>query len=105
MATDEKVQACIQREFASKTIITIAHRVNTVIDNKIIVMEQGNIAEYDSSHRLLQNPTSHLSVLVDAMGPAAAANLRQRAEYAHQSGRNSRHLSLDAAETDIQISI
>merc|ERR1711871_1115988 len=82
MITDEKVQKCIQTEFHSKTILTIAHRLNTVIESKIMVMDAGNVVEFGPSHALLTNPKSYLSTMVDAMGPSAAANLRLRAEAA-----------------------
>jgi len=82
MVTDEKVQKCIQSEFHSKTILTIAHRLNTVIESKIMVMDAGNVVEFGPSDTLLKNPKSYLSTMVDAMGPSAAANLRLRAKAA-----------------------
>ena len=57
--TDELIQNTIREQFADCTIITIAHRLNTVIDyDKILVLNQGQLAEYDSPNNLLQNTNS-----------------------------------------------
>ena len=40
MHTDNLIQECIRKKFKGKTIITIAHRLNTVADyDKIVVMQ------------------------------------------------------------------
>ncbi|RKP10579.1 multi drug resistance-associated protein MRP [Thamnocephalis sphaerospora] len=57
--TDKAIQETIRREFKNCTILTIAHRINTVMDSdRILVLEQGQIAEYDSPSSLLQKPES-----------------------------------------------
>ena len=57
--TDELIQSTIREQFTNCTIITIAHRLNTVIDyDKILVLNQGQLAEYDSPNNLLQNTNS-----------------------------------------------
>ena len=46
-------------------MLTIAHRVNTIMDSdKILVMNDGIVAEYDSPDALLQNPESMFSDIV-----------------------------------------
>ena len=46
-------------------MLTIAHRINTVIDSdKMLVLDQGTVAEFDSPKALLANPTSMLSSMV-----------------------------------------
>ncbi|KAJ3514526.1 hypothetical protein NLJ89_g2331 [Agrocybe chaxingu] len=48
--TDEIISKTIREEFSDSTIITIAHRLRTVVDyDKIMVMEEGNIVEFDRS--------------------------------------------------------
>ncbi|XP_015783925.1 multidrug resistance-associated protein 1 [Tetranychus urticae] len=52
--TDELIQETIRKEFKNCTIVTIAHRLNTIMDyDKIIVMDKGQIIEYDSPKNLL----------------------------------------------------
>ncbi|KAH0609923.1 uncharacterized protein H6S33_012469 [Morchella sextelata] len=55
--TDTKIQATI-RELKSTTI-TIAHRLNSIIYyDKVLVLDQGEVREYDHPHNLLKNPDS-----------------------------------------------
>src|SRR3984957_20883239 len=45
--TDELIQQILREKFMNQTIITIAHRLNTVMDSdKIVIMNDGIIAEY-----------------------------------------------------------
>ncbi|GAB5588211.1 hypothetical protein Unana1_03111 [Umbelopsis nana] len=69
--TDAIIQETIRREFADCTILTIAHRINTVMDsNKILVLDKGTIAEYDSPKNLLANPDSVFYSLAKQAGQA-----------------------------------
>ena len=59
METDELIQETIRREFKGCTIVTIAHRLNTIIDyDRILVMDEGIVAEFDSPQALLANTNS-----------------------------------------------
>uniref|UniRef100_A0AC34GT39 Uncharacterized protein n=1 Tax=Panagrolaimus sp. ES5 TaxID=591445 RepID=A0AC34GT39_9BILA len=54
--TDFLIQESIRSQFSQCTILTIAHRLNTVMDyDKILVMDSGEIREYDSPKNLLLN--------------------------------------------------
>ena len=62
--TDELIQRTIRSEdsFGGCTVLTIAHRINTVIDSdRILVLDQGTVAEYDAPETLLADPNSILS--------------------------------------------
>ncbi|GMM31438.1 ATP-binding cassette glutathione S-conjugate transporter [Martiniozyma asiatica (nom. inval.)] len=53
--TDKIVQETIRSAFKDRTILTIAHRLNTIIDSdKIIVLEQGRVKEFDTPQELLK---------------------------------------------------
>lgn len=42
--------------FENRTIITIAHRINTILDSdRIIVLQQGKVAEFDTPQTLVRN--------------------------------------------------
>lgn len=57
--TDKILQETIRTEFKEKTIITIAHRLNTILDSdRIIVLEKGEVAEFDSPANLLKKKES-----------------------------------------------
>ena len=57
--TDDLIQATIRKEFKDCTVLTIAHRLNTILDStRIVVLSQGQIFEMDTPSNLLSNPNS-----------------------------------------------
>lgn len=54
--TDALLQATLRSSiFRDRTIITIAHRINTILDSdRIIVLDKGTIAEFDSPTELVR---------------------------------------------------
>jgi len=78
--TDTTIQRLVRQEFTDSTIITIAHRLNTIIDyDRICFMEMGEMREFGVPAELLADPDGHLSRLVDALGEEAAKGLRVKA--------------------------
>jgi len=76
--TDTLIQKTVRSEFSDKTVITIAHRLNTVMDSdRIMVMDKGELKEYDTPKNLLKNPLGIFSSLVQNTGPSTAEYLRK----------------------------
>ena len=84
--TDAVIQAVVRSEFKQSTILTVAHRINTILDSdKIMVMEAGRLVEEGMPQQLLDRPDSHFSALVGGMGSggsaaAAAASAQPKSE-------------------------
>lgn len=55
--TDALLQATLRSSvFDNRTIITIAHRINTILDSdRIVVLQQGKVAEFDTPEELIKN--------------------------------------------------
>ena len=59
MKTEEKIQNSLLTTMNNCTIITIAHRIKTIIDyDKILVLDNGEIKEFDSPKNLLSDENS-----------------------------------------------
>lgn len=56
METDALLQRTLRSSiFQDRTIITIAHRINTIIDSdRIVVLEKGRVAEFDTPAELIK---------------------------------------------------
>ncbi|XP_071604685.1 ATP-binding cassette sub-family C member 2 [Heliangelus exortis] len=55
LETDHLIQTTIRSEFAACTVLTIAHRLHTIMDsNRVMVLQAGRIVEYDSPEELLK---------------------------------------------------
>ena len=68
LETDSLIQSTIRSQFADCTILTIAHRLQTILDSdRVLVLDSGRVAEYDAPAALLQNTKSIFhSLAVDA---------------------------------------
>ncbi|XP_046668507.1 ATP-binding cassette sub-family C member 4-like [Homalodisca vitripennis] len=76
LQTDALIQKTIRRKFAECTVLTIAHRLNTVMDSdKILVMSNGCVVEFDHPHILLENKHGYLYRMVEQLGRTAAESL------------------------------
>jgi ATP-binding cassette subfamily C (CFTR/MRP) protein 4 len=65
LETDEMIQRTIRRKFKDATVLTIAHRTNTVMDSdKILVLDSGNVVEFGSTEDILQRPDGCFSGFV-----------------------------------------
>lgn len=67
--TDDLIQKTLRREFKDRTVLTIAHRIKTVMDSdKILVLEKGRVQEFDAPKVLLQEHDSLFYQLADQAG-------------------------------------
>ena len=81
LETDKVMQDVIADQFKSRTILTIAHRINTIIENdKVVCLDRGELVRMDSPAVMLRDPTSMFAQLVAETGEQSARNLRARAE-------------------------
>ncbi|KAN0028786.1 hypothetical protein ACTFIV_010644 [Dictyostelium citrinum] len=79
--SDSLIQTTIRNKFSNCTILTIAHRLNTIMDSdRIMVLDAGRISEFDEPWALLKNPDGLLTWLVEETGPQNAIYLRKLAE-------------------------
>jgi len=79
--TDAAVQKTLRSAFKDCTLLTIAHRVNTIIDSdRIIVLKDGLVAENDTPKKLLVNlrGISMFSEMVQELGERAYESLIKR---------------------------
>ncbi|XP_036439199.1 canalicular multispecific organic anion transporter 1-like [Colossoma macropomum] len=55
LETDDLIQTTIRREFSHCTVLTIAHRINTILDSsRVMVLDAGKIVEFDPPGVLLE---------------------------------------------------
>lgn len=79
--TDALIQETIREKFRNCTVMTIAHRLNTVMDSdRILVMNFGKVEEFDTPLNLLEIEGGIFSEMVKATGPNESKNLIQLAK-------------------------
>jgi ABC-type multidrug transport system fused ATPase/permease subunit len=71
--TDTCIQKMLRTRFKNTTMLTIAHRLHTIMDyDNVLVLDNGRVAEFGPPRKLLENPEGVFTCLVEATGPEAA---------------------------------
>ncbi|XP_026324007.1 multidrug resistance-associated protein 4-like isoform X3 [Hyposmocoma kahamanoa] len=84
--TDALIQTAIRKHFMACTVLTIAHRLNTVIDStRILVLDGGKLIEFNHPHILLQNRRGAFSRMVAETGSSMAQTLHKLAEESYNN--------------------
>lgn len=79
--TDKLIQTTIREKFRSCTVLTVAHRLNTVIDSdRVLVMDNGTVVEYDYPWKLLERPGGIFRGMINQLEGHGAEQLRQAAK-------------------------
>ncbi|GME72101.1 unnamed protein product [Ambrosiozyma monospora] len=82
---DALIQKTIREEFTSTTILTIAHRLKTIIDyDKILVLDKGHVIDYDHPYKLLAKEKSLFKGMCEDSGEFEILN--GLAKEAYESG-------------------
>ncbi|KAF3103528.1 hypothetical protein TWF102_003714 [Orbilia oligospora] len=64
--TDNKMQKILRDQFAGKTVLTVAHRLNTIVDyDRVVVLDKGIILESGRPGDLLRQPGSAFKALYE----------------------------------------
>ncbi|KAK9870715.1 hypothetical protein WA026_008286 [Henosepilachna vigintioctopunctata] len=79
--TDFLIQESIRRNFKQCTVLTVAHRLNTIMDSdKVIVMDAGQLKEFAPPYELLQNSDGFFSKMLAETGSATSEKLKKVAK-------------------------
>jgi ABC-type multidrug transport system fused ATPase/permease subunit len=82
VATDRTIQKVIRSKFARRTIVTIAHRLDTIIDcDRILVLDRGKVEELDTPYNLLKKYFAEVSC-EDSKKLTKSANLTKKHGFA-----------------------
>ena len=84
MQTDMLVQQAIRTHFSNCTVLTIAHRIETIIDSdRIVVLDKATIVEVGIPFVLLSYEHSYLNKFIAQLDSVARAHLRDTAKRSY----------------------
>jgi ATP-binding cassette subfamily C (CFTR/MRP) protein 4 len=78
--TDQLLQHALHKSFEGSTILSVAHRLDTIIGNEyILVLGHGHVLEFGRPCDLLEKENGHFSSMINDTGESMARDLRRRA--------------------------
>ncbi|XP_034254797.1 multidrug resistance-associated protein 4-like isoform X2 [Thrips palmi] len=84
--TDKLIQTTIREKFKACTVLTVAHRLNTVIDSdRVLVMDSGSVVEFDHPHKLLERPGGVFTGMINQLEGHGAEQLKQTAKQHYKN--------------------
>ena len=67
--SDASIQQLLRTEFGTSTVLTIAHRLNTILDaDKVLVLDEGRAVEYGAPRELVRRPRGIFREMVGEAG-------------------------------------
>lgn len=80
------IQRTIREKFAECTVLTVAHRLHTIMDSdRVMVMDAGKLVEFNEPYKLLQNQLGLFYGMVEALGAEEFKQLSIVASKKHLS--------------------
>jgi len=84
--TDALIQRTIRSAFSQCTVLTIAHRLHTIIDSdRVLLLESGMLKEFDTPHALMGTPGSAFRALVEETTGAGGPGAQGVADSLHKA--------------------
>ncbi|CAG2114374.1 unnamed protein product, partial [Medioppia subpectinata] len=100
--TDELIQDTIKSRFATCTMLTIVHRLQTIMDSdRVLVLDSGRAVEVDEPYVLLADESGLFSGLVRTTGTGMARKLTEMAKIAYNKRHNT---DTDVADNERRLS-
>ncbi|KAK3605631.1 hypothetical protein CHS0354_027297 [Potamilus streckersoni] len=101
--TDQLIQKTIREKFHNCTVLTIAHRLNTIMDSdRVLVLDEGRIVEFDHPHLLLLNPDGIFYKMVQQTGKSEKEHLQEIAKSTFDKTNSpSKTVDRDGTSSDI----
>ncbi|XP_063678507.1 ATP-binding cassette sub-family C member 4-like [Bolinopsis microptera] len=101
---DQLIQSTLRDKFSDCTVLTIAHRINTIIDSdRVMVMDSGLLVEFDHPAVLLKNSDSIFYDLVKETGMFDVLVEQANSSFNNKSDSNQASYVDSDAFTDVPI--
>ncbi|XP_043488596.1 ATP-binding cassette sub-family C member 4-like [Polistes fuscatus] len=87
-ATDTLIQSTIRRKLKNCTVLTIAHRLNTIMDSdRILLLDHGEILEFDHPYTLLKNEQSYFYKMAEETGETIMEQFKIISKQAYDNSK------------------